>query len=129
LGNKGTDKTIMAEPTPPEGTDPEVLEDKITKMLSENGNMPREERDKITALVLLDIRSDVKEIKKMAKTNQKEIATLKKKNLILWIENHPKITRTTASVVSLSYLALLVTHFDEIIRWAETALGHIVKFL
>ena len=108
-------------PTTPRPIDPDILGDKINDWLEQDGKLPEAEWRKMMAYLLTDMRSDIKAL--MVIPN--EISTLKKKNLILMAEKHPKI----ATPILLAFGILFVIHFVEILPMLERALTIISKFL
>lgn len=74
-------------PITPITTSPEVLEEKIAQMLERNGKLSDAEWRQLTSYMMQDIRADVKTLMELPAA----IRELRKKNVILWAENHPKL--------------------------------------
>ena len=115
--------------SPPGGLPPEIIEDKVNDWLEGAGTMNVVEWRRMMAYMLRDIRSDVKAYAKKQDALSVEVDALQKKNILMMLDRHPKLTRTLVTSFLLSYTALILTHLDEIIPMIEHALGLLAKIV
>lgn len=97
----------MTITTPPQGIDPDIIGDELTKRVKSNGKRTVNERLDYIALLIEDARADIKNTMKEIKRDRADIDTLKKKSILLWIERHPKIA--VALVVPVAVITILHT--------------------
>ncbi len=93
--------SMAANITPPGGTDPEYLENKISELLEKNGTKTVEERLELIIYLLLDLYADIKRWRIFFKGVG---AT------ILWLQKHPRVT----AIILIAYILLAVFHLPEI---------------
>lgn len=81
--------------------------DELLEMVEQNGNIPRDTKDRMTLRALAEVIRQLKSLDKL----QKRVDALEKKNLITVYEKHPKmaITVTFAIFVIMNYAAHAIT--------------------
>ena len=97
----------MTNLTPP-GISPDVLQEKITQMLEQNGTLSLDERNKLQLYMWMDIRADVKSLLALSPRVKK----LEEANIIMQIQKHPKIAGSVMGA-----LLLFVMFLQEIGNW------------
>ncbi len=110
----------MAETTP-QTIDQDLLQQKISEMLENNGKLSESEWRKLMTYLVQDVRADLKALMAMPA----EVHLLKKKNVVMWAEDHPKISIPIIS----AFVLLFVLHTAEIVPFVEKVATWIGKFI
>jgi hypothetical protein len=105
----------------PQGIDQDILGEKISAMLERNGTLTDKEWRQLMTYFVQDMRADIKALMSLPT----EIHNLKKKNIWIWVENHPKIS---IPVIGL-FVGLIVIHITEIWPVVERAAIAISKII